>query len=137
MAVPSRGGVLLTLTLKKLPYESKLVSFAKGEHKSEAFLALNPRGKVPVITDGDLALYESTAILGYLDRAYPEPPLYGHTPLEAAKIYRLVAEHEAYVEHVAHAIINPLYFGKEKEHSDDIVDAQDALLPSFSASSRF
>src|SRR3954449_5755277 len=40
--------VLLALAIKGVPYESKLLSFAKREHKSEEILALTARGKVPV-----------------------------------------------------------------------------------------
>ena len=43
------------------------------EHKTAEFLALNPRGKVPVIRDGAFTLSESVAILLYLDRRFPEP----------------------------------------------------------------
>lgn len=38
--------------------------------------ALNPRGQVPVLTDGGLVLYDSTVIVEYLDEAYPQQPLY-------------------------------------------------------------
>ena len=38
----------------------------KGEHRNREFLALNPYGRVPVLTDGDLTLWESHAILAYL-----------------------------------------------------------------------
>ncbi|WP_101757375.1 glutathione S-transferase family protein [Oceanicoccus sp. KOV_DT_Chl] len=48
------------------PYEYSLVDFSKGESQSPQFLAVNPAGKVPVITDGDLLLTESAAIITYL-----------------------------------------------------------------------
>ena len=34
-------------------------------------------GKVPVLKDGDFVIYESLAMMAYLDRKYPEPPLFG------------------------------------------------------------
>jgi glutathione S-transferase len=42
------------------------VDLPKGGQRTPAFLAINPNGRVPVLVDGDLVLWESTAILGYL-----------------------------------------------------------------------
>jgi glutathione S-transferase len=46
----------------------KLLDFMKGEQRAPAYLAMNPMGKVPTLTDGDLVLWESPAILLYLAR---------------------------------------------------------------------
>jgi len=51
-----------------IPYEFILLDMAAGEHQQPDFLQLNPFGKVPVIVDGDLVLFESGAILLYLER---------------------------------------------------------------------
>lgn len=48
------------------PVEFVQVDLAKGEHRSPAFLAENPNGKVPLLVDGDLHLWESTAIMAHL-----------------------------------------------------------------------
>src|SRR5262247_22931 len=79
---PFAWRVMLTLEVKKLPYESKLLEFSKGEHKTPAYLKLNPRGKVPTLKDADYVLSESLAIMSYLDRKYPEPQLFGKTAEE-------------------------------------------------------
>ena len=42
------------------------IDLLKGEQKSPAYLARNPMGRVPVLQDGELALWESTAIIRYL-----------------------------------------------------------------------
>jgi glutathione S-transferase len=44
--------------------------------KHPVVLEHNPRGQVPVLIDGDIALFDSTLILEYLEDAYPTPPLY-------------------------------------------------------------
>jgi len=49
--------------------------------KPPAMLAINPRGQVPVLVDGELGLYDSTVILEYLEDRHPRPPL---APREAA-----------------------------------------------------
>src|SRR6058998_1004565 len=51
------------------------VDMAKGAHRAPAYLALNPYGRVPTLEDNGLVLYESTAILDYLEATHPSPPL--------------------------------------------------------------
>ena len=48
------------------PVEYVRVDLSRGEHRTPAFLAENPNGKVPVLVDGDVHLWESTAIMAYL-----------------------------------------------------------------------
>lgn len=67
--------VQFALEEKQLPYEAKLMSFSAGDIKKPEYLAMNPHGKVPVLVDGDTTLYESQAILEYLEEKYPKPPL--------------------------------------------------------------
>ncbi|BAZ70132.1 MAG: glutathione S-transferase family protein [Pelatocladus maniniholoensis HA4357-MV3] len=66
-----------------LPYEYVMLDMQAGEHRQPEFLAINPMGKVPAITDGDLQLWESGAILLYLDEKYSKVQ---HSPEERAKI---------------------------------------------------
>jgi len=67
--------VRIALNLKGLDAEHVFVHLAKGEQFTPAFLAVNPQKVVPVLEDGGLRLFQSLAILEYLDEAYPEPPL--------------------------------------------------------------
>lgn len=62
--------VQLMLSLLNLPHEIVPVNLRQGEHKSKAFLELNPFGQVPVLQDGDTALFDSNAILVYLARRF-------------------------------------------------------------------
>ena len=52
-------------------YEFVPVDIDKGENKTPQFLAINPHGKVPVLTEGDFALPESNAILWYVAETHP------------------------------------------------------------------
>lgn len=81
----SAGRCYWTLEEIGLPYEAVPVNFAEREHKSPAFLALNPNGKVPAMTDGDLVLWESIAINRYLAERY-QPALLGADLLERALV---------------------------------------------------
>lgn len=69
----------IALLEKGQPFERVLVPFSqtKGYHpKHPEVLAANPKGQVPVLVDGDLAVFDSTVIFEYLEDAYPEPALY-------------------------------------------------------------
>ncbi len=55
-----------------LPVDIHHVSFKDQETKSSEYLAINPMGKVPALTDGDFKLWESNAILTYLATKFPE-----------------------------------------------------------------
>ncbi len=54
------------------PYEFQLLDMQAGEHLQPEFLAINPFGKVPAITEGDFQLWESGAILLYLADKYEQ-----------------------------------------------------------------
>jgi glutathione S-transferase len=56
-----------------VPLEYAQVDLVKGESRTPAFLALNPNGRVPVLEDGDFVLWESTAIIRYLDAKSARP----------------------------------------------------------------
>lgn len=58
-----------------LEYQFKLVDLMKGEGRSESYLAINPAGKVPALSDDDLILTESAAMLSYLGDKYGSSPL--------------------------------------------------------------
>jgi glutathione S-transferase len=124
---PFAWRVLLTLEVKGLAYESKLLEFSKDQHKAPAYLKLNPRGKVPTLKDGDYVLYESLAIMSYLDRKYPEPPLFGNTPEEMGLIWRALAECESYVAPAGDRVVRPIFFGKGLDKAEEIRQAAETL----------
>ncbi len=94
---PPGWRVQLALEHKGLPYRPHLLSFGKQEHKTAEYLAINPRGKVPAIVDDGFALYESNAIVEYLDAKYPERPLYPRDAQLAAVTRRLIHEADLYL----------------------------------------
>jgi len=120
---PFAWRVMLTLEVKGLTYESKLLEFSKGEHKTPAYLRLNPRGKVPTLKDGEFVVYESIAIMAYLDRKYPDPPLFGKTAEEAGLIWRAICECESYLVSAGDKVVRPIFFGKGLDQVDEIQQA--------------
>jgi glutathione S-transferase len=117
---PYSWRVLLTLEVKQLKYTARLLEASKGDHKKPEYLALNPRGKVPALKDGGLVLYESLAIMQYLERKHPEPAIFGRTASETGQIWRLISEFFSYMYAPLARVVTPLFFGKSKEKADDI-----------------
>ena len=66
------------------PYEEKLTSLPKGEQKTEAYLKINPRGKVPALVVDGHTITENTAILTYLAKRFPEKNLIPKDPVGEA-----------------------------------------------------
>jgi glutathione S-transferase len=75
---------------------------------------------VPTLRDGDNIIHESLAIMAYLDRKYPDPPLYGLTPVQAGRIWQRILEFENYADEPIRSIILPLYFGTAEARADEI-----------------
>jgi GST-like protein len=63
---PNPLKVALALEEMGLPYEPVAVDTRKGDQFAPDYLALNPNGKVPALTDGDVTVFDSNAILLYL-----------------------------------------------------------------------
>jgi glutathione S-transferase len=124
---PYAWRVLLALEYKRLPYTSHLLQFSKQEHKSHEMLALNPRGRVPVLKDGDYVCFESLAILYYLDLKYPQPPIFGRTPEEAGVIMRVICEYEAYIEPQLRTIVRAVFNGEGDLAGDEVTSAMHAV----------
>ena len=125
---PYSWRALLALEYKRLPYVSHLVQFAKQEHKSPQMLQMNPRGRVPVLKDGDYVCFESLAILHYLDRKYPERPLFGSTAEEAGTITRVISEYQSYVEDHIMKIIYAILFQGVEGRMDEVERAMHFVL---------
>ncbi|MEZ5647420.1 MAG: glutathione S-transferase family protein [Alphaproteobacteria bacterium] len=58
-----------------VPYQLQLVDRDKNEHKSEAYLNLNPTGRIPAMIDDGLIVFESAAICLHLCDKYPDKGL--------------------------------------------------------------
>ncbi len=102
------------------PYVRKVLVFAaeKGlafEHKptgigpkSDEFMAISPFGKIPAFEDGDYKLCDSSAIVHYLDAAYPEHRL---IPADAKQLGRVVWFDE-YADTILASAIGPIFWNR-------------------------
>ena len=81
--------VRIALNLKGLAYEPVYVHLVKGEQQQEPYLAVNPQGLLPLLEDGEVRISQSLAIIEYLERTHPEPPLLPEDPPGEARVRSL------------------------------------------------
>jgi glutathione S-transferase len=67
--------VRVALLEKRIEHQSVVIDMAARAHRTPEYLALNPYGRVPTIDDDGFVLYESAAILQYLEATRPKPAL--------------------------------------------------------------
>src|SRR5215469_868676 len=67
--------VLIAFAEKQIPHELVVVDMAQRRHREEPYLSLNPYGRVPTLEEDGFVLFESTAILNYLEATRGTPPL--------------------------------------------------------------
>jgi glutathione S-transferase len=120
---PYSWRVQLALEHKGLQYESRLLHFDQQEHQSPHMLKLNPRGRVPVLKDGDYVVFESVAILYYLEVKYPERPIFGASPEEAGVIMRVICEFQAYAEPSLSKIVQAVFADRVAADIEPLADA--------------
>jgi glutathione S-transferase len=87
---PNCQRVKVVLAEKNLPYEIVPIDLRAQEQKTPDYLKMNPYGKVPVLTDDAVVLYESCIINEYLEEKYPNPPLLPKEPGQKAKARILI-----------------------------------------------
>lgn len=83
--------VRLLLGLLRVPYEKVVVDFPNKEHKQPPFLALNPRGQVPVLEDGGRVFWDSSACLVYVARKHGGEQWLPTDPADMAEVMQWVA----------------------------------------------
>src|SRR5260370_26646694 len=128
---PFAWRVWLALEHKKLPYELRVMSFDKDDLKQPAFQALTPRGKVPLIQDGDYVLYESGAIIEYLQDAYPSSgaSLFPADPKPRGIARRLIREADEHLmDSLEELLEQVLLVPQDKRNDAAIAAAKDKFL---------
>ncbi len=107
---PFSWKVWLALEHKQLPYDFNVLSLQQGDQKTLEYLAINPRGKVPTLIDDGFTLWDSAAIVEYLEERYPEQPLLPHDLQERAIARRVVAEANQHLYPVARRLLEQTLF---------------------------
>jgi len=92
---PFGRAVLIALEEKRAPY--RLVPVAPGALRSPENLARHPFGRVPSIDHGGFRLFETQAILRYIDRVIESTPLAPRDPRAAARMDQLMNVNDWYL----------------------------------------
>ena len=105
-------------------YEAKPVLLAKQQQRTEGYLKINPRGKVPSLDADGKILVENTAILTYLARRFPEKKLMPSDPLEEARCIATMCWFSSIVHPSFQRCMRPERFAD----GEAAVEAEDELL---------
>ena len=144
---PMSSGTRVAWALEELalPYEYVQLDAKKQEHRAPAMLAINPHGKVPALTDGDLKLFESAAILLYLGNRYgaakglwPSPKGQEHADAVCWTVWASVELGSYLLQTLYHGLDTPISFKPEdrskaagayaRSQLDRLLDALQARL---------
>ena len=122
---PFAWRVWLALEHKQLAYELRQMSFSSGDLQTPEYRRINPRGKVPTIEDDGFSLYESAAIVEYLEDQYPQSgaSLFPGDARSRAHIRRLVNEADLYLEAAGRKLVTAVLFTNTEEWDEDQIRA--------------
>jgi glutathione S-transferase len=113
---PFAWRVWLALALKRADFELQRMSYDAGDFAKPDFQALTPRRKVPVLVHDGFVLYESAAIVEYIEDRWPEGPrLFSDNIEQRARERRLIREADQYfAEAMERLVVAVLFTPPEK-----------------------
>ena len=94
---PYMRSVLLALHEKGASWRLAVLGKDVGEARGEEHLRLHPFGRIPILEHGDFRLYETQAILRYLDAVLPAPALQPQDSRESARMNQIIGINDWYV----------------------------------------
>jgi glutathione S-transferase len=120
---PFSWRVWLALEAKGIPYNLTVLSFQNEDTKKPEFKAINPRGLVPTVVDDGFAMWESLAILEYLDDRFTGGArLYPGDAASRGRVRRIIAEIESYLYREGISpIVDELFWSGDKGANPEVV----------------
>jgi glutathione S-transferase len=118
--------VLTTLAEKQAKFELVTVDIMTGAHKKPDFLAHQPFGQIPAFEDGDFKLYESRAIIRYLDETLPGQALTPKEPKARAHMEQWMSVETSNFTPHAMAYIYQYFFGAMRGQQPDLAKIEEA-----------
>jgi glutathione S-transferase len=118
---PFGRSVLAALEEKGAPY--RFAPVAPGTMRSPEYLARHPFGRVPVLQHDGFVIYETQAILRYLDRVLPTPALTPADPKRAARMDQVMNVNDWYLFQgvgnviVFHRVVGPRVMGLKPDEA--------------------
>ena len=111
--------VRIALNLKGLAHDDTFLHLEKGDQFKPEYRALNPQMVVPTLIDGPVKLFQSLAILEYLEEKYPEPPLLpadiaARAWVRGLALINIADAHPLIVPRIRHYLTDRLGLGEEQ-----------------------
>jgi glutathione S-transferase len=125
---PYSWRVWLSLEHKSIPYETRILSYDAGDFEKPELGGLNPRRRVPVIVHEGFTLYESAAIVEYLEDKWPDMRLFAEDVRQRAQQRRMIREADQYfAPAMERLVVGILYTPPEKRSKEEIASAAKAV----------
>jgi maleylpyruvate isomerase len=110
--------VRIALNLKELAHEDTYLHLEKGDQFDPGYKAVNPQMVVPTLVDGEVTLFQSLAILEYLEETHPIPPLLPKDAAERAwcrgfALINIADSHPLLVPRIRHYLTDDLKLSPE------------------------
>ena len=111
--------VRIALNLKGLKHDDTFLHLEKGDQFKPGYRALNPQMVVPTLIDGEAKLFQSLAILEYLEEKYPEPPLLpadiaARAWVRGLALINIADAHPLIVPRIRHYLVDDLKLTEEQ-----------------------
>ena len=111
--------VRIAMNLKGVAHDDTYLHLEKGDQFDPAYKAVNPQMVVPTLIDGEATLFQSLAILEYLEEKYPNPPL---LPKDAAArawcrgfaLINIADSHPLIVPRIRHYLLDEVHWSQEQ-----------------------
>src|SRR5271154_3372240 len=140
--------VRIALNLKGIAREDSFLHLEKGDQFAAAYREINPQMVVPTLIEGDIKLFQSLAILEYLEEKFPEPPLLPADPqargaVRGIALINAADSHPLIVPRVRHYLTDVLKVSDEQRLAwiqhwlGAGLEAIESLLAEHAASGRF
>lgn len=109
---PYAQKVKISLREKGVPFETVLPDGLGAGGAAGEFLAANPRAEVPALIEGDVAIFDSTIILEYVEDRFPTPPMLPATPADRARVRMIEEVMDTHVEAINWGLSEIRWFGR-------------------------
>ncbi len=122
--------VLATFAEKNVTPDFSVLDFAKGDHKSPEHMKRQPFGQMPVLEDGDFQMFESRAIMRYVDETVPGTKLTPADPKQRAVMEQWISIEMSDFTPYAMPFLQEFYFKPMFGHQGDpaVAEANRAKL---------
>ena len=104
--------VKIALLEKGIAFDAPMPDALGSGATAGEFAAASPRGEVPALIDGDVAVFDSTVILEYIEERWPDPALLPDTPAERARVRMLEDAMDSHFEAINWGMSEIRYFAR-------------------------